>query len=180
MAARTTMAGLIERLRRMVGDPAGTEQAWSDAELQDALDVRRRDERQVELHGSPTIGPGGTVAWLEYSAERGDWEAGAALQDASWGTLTPSAEDGLRGSWRLAESAAPPVRATGRSYDLAGSAADVLLEWAAREKAAMDFSAGDQRFERSQRVRQMVELARVMRQRQRPMRCRVASHADRR
>ncbi|HSV73612.1 MAG TPA: hypothetical protein VLH79_07620 [Chthonomonadales bacterium] len=168
MAARETMAGLIERLRVEIGDPAGGEAVWSEEELQAALDRRRTDARYVPLAPVESVAPGGAISYMAYRADAGDWEEGAELVDGGWATLEPETADCLNGRWTFAESVPPPVLLTGARYDVAAAAADVLEAWAARVKLEFDFTTGDQRFERRQKLAGLLAAARLQRARQAP------------
>lgn len=155
MAARETMAQLIERLRVMIHDPAGDTATWGDEELQQFLDEHRKDVRREEL----VVKPNADGSFTDYYATYGYWEADATLEDAGGSKLTPASFEWIVGHWTFASSTPPPVYATGKVYDLYGAAADVLEAWAAREALEFDFSVGDQRFARSQKRQALLELA---------------------
>ncbi|MCC6727896.1 MAG: hypothetical protein IT208_00995 [Chthonomonadales bacterium] len=165
--ARSGMAALIARLRGLVGDPAGSGAAWTDDELEQALDARRREARYLELEPMPERAAGGAVTYRLYRAPCGDWEADEELVGARYEPLTPAESDPLAGRWAMAQEVRPPVRLSGKTYDLCGSAADVLEAWAARVKLEFDFAAGDLRFEPSRKAAALLELAARLRGRQR-------------
>ena len=165
---RETMEGLVGRLRLEIGDPAGDGAVWSDDALEAALDRRRTEVRYLELTPVESVAPGGAVSTLEYRASEGDWEEGAELVDGCWAALTPETADGLSGRWTFAGSVPPPVMVSGARYDVAAAAADVLEAWAARVKLEFDFTTGDQRFDRSQKLAGLLAAARLQRARQRP------------
>ena len=48
MAVRASMADLLTRLRRLIGDPAGASQVWDDQSLQDYL-----DKQGIKPNGPP-------------------------------------------------------------------------------------------------------------------------------
>ncbi|NOZ27968.1 MAG: hypothetical protein GXP39_07950 [Chloroflexi bacterium] len=163
--ARTTMADLITRLRRLIND-SGTSQTWTDDELQDFLDARRLDVRRARLRPETTWAAG-TVTYTDYYADYGDWESDAVLEDADGDDLTPSSSDWLTGHWTFADQD-PPVFITGKSYDLYAAAADVLEAWAAKVALEFDFDADGGRFRRSQKREALLELAKRYRRRSRP------------
>ncbi len=136
MAARASMADLIGRLRRMIGDPAASA-VWTDEELQDALDARRRDVRYEQLTVAETVQPGGQVVWLDWWAQDGDWESDAKLYGPTYAELTPATSDYLTGHWTFAAHQAGPVYVVGKTYDMPGAAADVLEEWAGRARTTV-------------------------------------------
>jgi hypothetical protein len=61
-----------------------------------------------------------------------------------------------------------PLFVDGRSYDLAGAAADALEEWAARLARAYDVSSDGQSLARSQQARALLAAAQQFRTQQRP------------
>jgi hypothetical protein len=151
--ARVTMSELLRRLRRLIQDPAGTEQVWEDDDLQDALDNHRREARYARLSEQPTILPNGSVQYLIFVAGIGDWEQGAELTDASFNVLTTGiTTDLLTGRWTFATAPNRPVRVTGFHYDLHGAAAEILEAWIAREKCAVDTVIDGLAIKRSQRI----------------------------
>ena len=180
MAARATMAELIGRLRALIGDPAGAGQAFDDQTLQDYLDRRQTVVRYAPLRAESSPRPGGAVDYLDYYADVGDWEADETLYDGSYSILIPASADRLTGHWTFVSSQPPPVMIVGKSYDVYGSAADVLEAWAATEKLNFDFEADGQSFRRSQKVTALLALAREYRHRQQPVSVRmVRTDADR-
>lgn len=162
--ARPTMATLITRLRRAVGDPAGASQTFSDDELQDFLDAHRLEVRTVELEPVRSVASGGAVSYLEYMAPRGSWEDSPVLQSNSYAPLTPASSDLLRGRWTFATNTLAPVYITGQVYDLYGAAVDALLAVSATASQEFDFAEDGQSFTRSQKhagvTRQITEYAR--------------------
>ncbi|MFN3652350.1 MAG: hypothetical protein ACK47B_22470 [Armatimonadota bacterium] len=162
------MAPLLSRLRGLIGDPAGAGQAWSDDELQDVADGCREEARYLPLAPEETRAAGGGAAYLSFSAPTGDWEEGPELYDATYQVLIPAISDCRAGRWRFETEPARPVTLTGRTFDLARAAAEVLEAWAARVKREYDFASSDQRFERGQQARAMQELAALYRRRARP------------
>ncbi len=170
MAVRASMAEVISRLRAMIGDPAGASQVWDDQTIQDYLDRWQGIARYAPLRPEPTYAPGGVVEYLDYYADRGDWEADEKLYSSTYAELAPAASDRLTGRWTFAASQVPPVYIVGKSYDLYGASADLLEAWAAREALSFDFEADGQTFRRSQKREALLTLAREYRRQQRPLR----------
>jgi hypothetical protein len=168
---RASMAELIDRVRGLIGDPAGASEQFNSQAIQDALDRRRRDVRSLELAYGETIQPGGAVAYLDYYAPGGltDWEADAALQyGGTWAAVTPASSDWLAGHWTFASSQPPAVYLTGKTYDVYAAAADLLERWAATVARAYDFDEDGQRFRRSQQREGLLAVAAQYRAQQRP------------
>ncbi len=134
------MADLISQLRGMVAvgtaDYAvGTANFWDDDQLALVLDHNRRDAISVLLQAEPTRIGGGTLSWNDYYAPQPWWEQtvdgssvfvvrdglGAIQGTAGWSA------DYRRGLVTFSTNRLGTIYyATGRIYDLYGSAADVL------------------------------------------------------
>ena len=167
--ARATMAPLINRVRGLIGDPAGPEQAFTDDEVQAALDRTQLLVRYAPLRPLPSLLPGGIVEYRDHVADLTDWEDGELLTDAAYQPVTPVMADRLAGRWSFASPGVnPPVLLTGATYDVFGAAADLLEAWAAKVKLDFDFTADGQSFARSQKAKALLELAASYRRQQRP------------
>jgi hypothetical protein len=162
------MAGLIARVRHLIGDPAGGSQEFDDETIQVALDQHRRDAWYWPLQQVPTQTPTGTL-YLDYYANVEPWEDGAVLVDAGWNVVTPSLAEPLLGHWRFSANQNPPLYLIGRLYDVYAAAADLLEAWAAKAKLEFDFSTDGQSFHRSQKAEALRQLAAEYRRKQRPM-----------
>lgn len=157
---RATMAALIARMRTLIGDPAGASQQFSDDAIQDALDRLRTEQRHVPLQPSPTFVPGGAVTYRDYYAGDEYWEDDVLLQDAAYNTLTPDVAEPIVGHWHFAsQPVAFAARATGKTYDIYGSAADLLDSWAAGNALDFDFTNSKTSFARSQKFAALTALA---------------------
>lgn len=172
MTARATMATLIARVRRLIHDPSGVEEVWTDEEIQEWLDAHRLDVAMLPLEPIWSI-VGGAVMTLDYIAPYGHWEADALLSDAAGAELTPASADLLVGRWTFAAHT-PQVYLTGKSYDPYAAAADALEARAAQVALAYDFSADGASFQRSQQGEALLRLARQYRGRSRPIVVRLA------
>lgn len=160
MALRSTMTALISRLRRLIGDPAGSDQVWPDEDLQDALDAHRREARYARLREIETITAGGAVEYKIFAADVTDWED-AALVDSSFAAITPNTSDLLTGRWEFTTAPNRPVMISGFYYDIYGAAVEVLESWLGLLKssnAGVDFTADGLTVKRSQKVEQLQTL----------------------
>lgn len=173
MALRSTMAPLIAETRRLIGDPAGASEVFSDADIQDSLDRRRRDISRLEMIAVSTVAVGGITSYLDYYTDGGHWEQDAVLQDPNFKVLTTSTSpvaitlaDYLTGRWTLSASQDPPVIITGKQFDLNGAAADLLEEWLSRVKLEFDFLSAGRTFKRSQQIDALLSLSERYRRRQ--------------
>lgn len=139
MAARATLAELVTEVRRMVGDKTEP-YTFDDDDIRAALDARRDDVSMMELRPAATIAPGGAVVYLDYFAPYGAWEQGETLQGPGFAVLTPLTAERMIGVWHFAENQYAPVFLTGRAYDLAAVAADLLEVKLQRIGDGFDFS----------------------------------------
>lgn len=157
------MAGLIGRLRQLVGDQVSPERPpkWSDEELQAVLDRHRSRWFDLELTPEPDV----TGLYLNFSANgRGNWEGdtvgvGYSIRDGSLTARVPSSHDLAVGWWTFAASTDPPLYLTGYSYDLFGAAAEVLSMEAASGKASVkSFSADGFTVQMEDRTQEIVAM----------------------
>lgn len=166
MATRETTANLIRRLRRLIGDPSGSDSTWQDEDLQDVLDNHRREARYARLCEVETIAANGSVTYKVFKADLGDWEGSETssvpeLVDSSFNVLDPEGyeEDLLTGRWVFTEAPNYPVHITGWYYDLYGAAVEILEAWMASLKCAVDASARGVSARNSQKVDHLEALA---------------------
>ncbi len=159
--ARESMIRLIDRVRELIGDPAGAEQTFADDQIERALDVHRWEVRYKRLTPLPTY-QDGRVLYLEWLAESGDWEEDAQVFDSRFQALTPAAVDPLNGRWTFTESQGD-VFLNGKMYDPYGAAADLLETWAAKTAVEFDFEADGASYKRSQKSQALRALAKEYR-----------------
>lgn len=165
--SRTTMATLITRCRRYVGDVSSPEH-FTDDEVQDAIDEYRYTVRYAMLRPGPTLEPGALYNWTDYYADRENWEDDLQLTWNDFSVLTPATSDNLTGHWTFnlaAPGQYPVVRITGKYYDLHAAAADLLEQWAnALAPTMYNFSSDGQSFSRFQVIQSMRDAAERHRQ----------------
>jgi hypothetical protein len=75
------MAELITQVRTLIGDPARTDQAMTDQEIQNAMDVHRWEARYMPLGGLVSY-EAGVAVYKTWQAPFGQWEGDAVLSDA--------------------------------------------------------------------------------------------------
>lgn len=154
MAIRSGMQPLVDRLRRVIGD-IGTTEVFTDDDLQAALDERRSEASAVALLEDAVLSGDPTT----FRAPYGLWEADAVIASGS-GPLTPDVSDPLNGVWSFDAAPGTTLYLTGRTYDLWGTAANLLEEWAARVSLEFDFGTDQQSFNRSQKRENLLAVAR--------------------
>ncbi len=141
------MADLILRTRDLMGDnPAvQTNRAFTDQQVQDALDRERLD---VNISDWRELLPfysvvSGAWVWTEYydPSNYGDWESDAVLYNAGLTLLTPTTSDLLTGHWSFGTvNQSPPVFVVGKTYDVYAAARTLVLRWIALVAQQFDFS----------------------------------------
>lgn len=159
------MAQLISLVRSLIGDPAGTNQVFTDDEIQRSLDVHRWEFRYLPLKPIPLVVSGNTE-YREWYSEEGYWESDATLCDSSYNELTPSSSDYLTGRWEFSISQ-DSVLISGMVYDPYGAAADLLEMWVAKVAIEFDFDADGASYKRSQKGQALKSLAEQYRKQQR-------------
>lgn len=158
MAIRTTLAELIDYTRQLIGDEVTPGQAprFSDPQIQRALDRRRLDVRYEALMPQVTL-TATAYQYLDYYSEYGYFEDDVSLIGPNYQAVTPTTAELLLDTahWVFPAGAGvgqyPPVFLAGKSFDLYGTAADLLETWAGSlATTTYDFSADGASFKRSQ------------------------------
>lgn len=148
--ARNTLAALITKTRQLIDDTDPSCYAFTDDQIQDALDDRRDEARYYALTEHETISQGGgTTTYLTFTAPVGAWES-PALVDSTYTTLTPATSDLWTGRWTFSTEPKMPVMLTGFTYDVYGAAGDLLLNRATNAADSFDVSADGLSVSRSQ------------------------------
>lgn len=167
MAARSTMASLILRIRDLINDPASTSQVWQDQQIQDVLDESRVDVINGVMTARATFS-GSTIQYFDYFTSAGSWEDGMTLRQYLTVLVTPSAIEPIVGHFTFSASILPPVFITGKNYDRYRAAADMLERWAAKWVMSYNMTVDGQNLARSQVVPALLNLAKQYRMKQRP------------
>ena len=155
MAARSGMANLILRWRRMVND--GGTAIWDNDEAQQILDGHRRDVWRERL-ATVTVEEDGSTVYKTYTSKFDNLEettggtavfrvydsGGTAIGTANY---TPDYERGV--IQFSADQAGSAYYLDARAYDLNAAAADGWLERMANVSGYYDFSSDGQSFKRS-------------------------------
>lgn len=174
-AARSTLAPLIQTVRMLTYAASGscdytigTANYWDDVQIQTLLDRHRLDIYRAPLAAIPAHVGGGTIRYTQYVAPYSDLEAtsgGTALfvVSNSIGDVSGTAAwtaDYARGVVTFAaDQRGTSYYLDARTYDLYGTAAELLRAWANYEKLSYDVSPDNQSFRRSQKPKQLRELA---------------------
>lgn len=166
--ARPTMAGVIERCRFELDDPAGPSQKFSDVEIQAVLDRHADHEFAEELRGVPEVISGGSTVWRNYQLRRTDYEDGLVLRNGAGSAIAGTAftyrPDGLL-TFAAPTTGGTIYYATGVSYDVPGACADLLEKLIGRYTLAYDVTMDGQSMMRSQIVKQLTDRVRQLRSR---------------
>lgn len=172
MPVRSSMADLITRTRRFIGDPVSATQHFADTDIQDALDDGHQFVvRYAPLRPGPTLQPGGLYDFLDYYSDVGNWESDEQLTWVDFSVITPTTSDRIAGHWVVPQQTPvgvyPPLYITGKFYDLHGAAADLLEQWAASlATTTYNFSADGASFSRGKIVDSLMALANTHRAKQ--------------
>jgi len=162
---RTSMAALVSRTRRYIGDKAGATEYFADQEIQDELDLQRHVIRYGSLRPEVTISTNGLYNYADYySIGIENWEDDYVLQWGDYSPLTATLSEPITGHWQFSNGQPggqyPPVWITGKFYDCHGAAADLLEQWAAGlATTAYNFVSDRQSFSRGQIIPNMQRLA---------------------
>jgi hypothetical protein len=155
---RASMDQLTDRMRSLIGDPAGQKQQYSDLQIQDRLDLHRKDHPYTRIKEQDDIAPGGGILWKTFWGPP-FWERDATLINSSYQPIVADDVNYLIGRWTFnAARTDTPLYAIGKTYDVYQTAADLLNDWLAALAREFDFSAGGQSFSRSQKFKQMQDL----------------------
>lgn len=172
MAARTTMAALILRLRGLA--QAGLNDYtvagvtyWTDGQLQDVLDAHRKDVYNHPLYVVEGY-EGGTAVYKEYHSGLTDLEAtsgGTAIfyitdgVGANIGTAlyTPDYNRGV--VTFAADTGGLTYYLYGRTYDLNAAAAEVWRTKAGQYAMAVNFSTDNHRIDRGKIIENCFAMA---------------------
>jgi len=178
----------------LIADPAGANQQFDDQTIQDQLDQNREDLWYYPLKVAPAIINAAStnnvpsMVFADYYSEGYSWwEADVILQGnststhAAWVVLTPVASDLIVGHWSFEASSLtqlfangtfpgqyPPVWATGKSFDIFATAADLCDIWSAYLAGKYDITVEGQTLKRSQLMQAKQTLANVFRRQARP------------
>lgn len=166
MPIRSGMQPLVDRLRKAVGD-TGSPATFTDNDLQDALDDRGVQVGAALLAGDHVLSGSPTV----FRAPFGFWEAGAVLASSS-GAVSPTASDPMNGVWTFTTAPGTALYVTGHAFDFWGSAANLLEERAARAAVEFDFGTDQQTFNRSDKRKGFLAVAKEYGRRALPSRSR--------
>lgn len=156
MAERASMTALIDLVKRLVNDPANA--AHSRDDIQAALDLHRVEARYEQLAAVPTW-VGGAAEYRVFDAALPYWETDGSFADATYDALTPATADWTAGRWTFAAAPTQPVYLLGWNHDPYLAAADLLEVRAAQLSEGYDFQTGPDSFKRSQRHKQLLEMA---------------------
>jgi hypothetical protein len=134
------MASLIAYARELLNDPSPTP-TLTDQQIQDRLDLNRRDVYNMELRFPDIISTDGSVIWTDFFSRLGFWEDGHTLQGPNWNLVTPATAEPLIGRWTFAVSQQTPIYITGKAYDMYGACAQLLTVLEGSLRQTMNFSA---------------------------------------
>jgi hypothetical protein len=154
----TTLDALVDRVRRLIGDPAGPDQHFDRDEIEETMNRYRYDAVRYPLHY--VLAPSGSGAERVYTT-LGWWAADTILKTGAGTVVTPNTIDAMSGSWSFTAPQIYPLYATGRTFDLYAAAADLLESWSAILSREHSVQIGDIKLERGQKRASLMELAKL-------------------
>jgi hypothetical protein len=162
------MAYIITKVRELIDDAAGADQVFSDQQIQDTLDARRRRIVREPLTPVSAVSPAGVTSYSEFYSRFGYWETDIVVQDGSYADIELDIDDAdyRVGKFTFLNPRNPPVFLSGVVYDLYGAAADMLEQWLAKVKTDYDFLSSGRTFKRSQQADGIERLMKMYRNRQ--------------
>jgi hypothetical protein len=166
MAVRSSMDYLIEYVRHLIDDDdADGEAYFTDQEIQDRLDLNRRNLYQTKLDAAPTLVSGGGTEYHDFHSTHPFWEKDVVLQDYQGTTLDPDTADYLTGHWHFTtEPDSLPVLLTGKRYDVYGTCASLLTALISKLRKEFNFTADGLTVQRITQVRDLQDQAALYRQ----------------
>lgn len=160
------MKYLVTKVRKNIGD-IETHKQYSDDEIEQALDIRRRDISYVPLvarqHRTPT-----SYVYKKFYAEAvpGFWETDAEITDGQYAILTPDDFDPINGIWTFNTGRTSAIAyASGVIYDVNAVSADLIENWFASVKSDFSFTRGQRTFNRGEQLQSFKQAADMYRSR---------------
>ena len=185
MAARSGMANLTRRLRRMVDDivVASETGVWDDDQLEDILDEHKIRVHREYLEMERTLVSASDYEYKVYHSRHGNFEEGGTAYfqvEGAGGTQRGTADysvDYVRGVVTMtADQGGSALYLTGWSYDLDYCAAELWRERAGMVSSFYDAAFGDQKVSRSQWFKHCQQMAEMYAQRAKPVVARGFQH----
>lgn len=159
------LQNLIVHVRLLVGEAeiedTGAEMVLTDEIIVAALRNNRQRVRYEPLIPHPTIGPGGSRVYREWTSATGFLADGATLVDFAYNVIPTDAidiADPLGGEWTLFSDHGSTLYLVGDRYDVLLTAADTLQMLRARFKAQVDATEVGASYKFSQALDRMEEL----------------------
>lgn len=170
MAVRSTMLSLINKIRGLIGDPDTGSAQFTTEQIQDELDNCRLDIFNEFLRPVFTY-VNGAMTYTDHFSRYGYWEDGETLLNNGLQVISATAREPLlqEAHWNFVAGQFPPIRATGKAYDIWRCSANLLERWiAATAQNTYDFSGHGKSFSRGQVQDNRWKLVLEYRMKQRP------------
>lgn len=155
-----TITHIRTQVRLLIDDTDAACYAYTDDQIDTALNLRRDEARYYPLTERETISAGGgDTTYLTFDAPVGWWENDAEIVNSSYNVLTPATSDWTNGRWTFSTEPTMPVMITGFTYDVYGTAGDLLLTKATQQSDSFDVSADGLTVSRNQKQANLKERA---------------------
>jgi hypothetical protein len=159
MAVRASMSYLISFVRELITDPAGADQTFTDIQIQDRLDLNRKDLYQDCLRSADSLQTDGTLFRLDWFSELPFWETDVVIQQVGGLAATPDDANYLVGKFSYDDNQSIPLVATGRVYDVYGVASNLLTIMTSELRDQFNWTADGTTVQRVAQVKDMQALA---------------------
>lgn len=173
MSIRSTMYELIRVIRGITASGTAdytinSYSYWSDSHLQTVLDRWRVDIYREGLQAIDSYAGGGTVQYLYYQSEYGNYEQTQGGSEIFWledgdgdkiGSASYSVDYGRGLITFAANTLGTAYYLTGRSYDLNKAAADIWRQKAAHYASLFSFSTDNHRIDKGALITNALKMA---------------------
>lgn len=160
MAVRPEMAYIITFVRDLINDPAGSDQQFTDQQIQDRLDMTRRDIYRECMVSRDTLLPNGTIEWHDFFTTLSFWEPGYVIQKGNGEVVTPDEDELLVGRFYFEDHMSQPLYITGKVYNVYRVAAQLITSWISVIRGQISsWTADGTTIQRAGQIRDMRNLA---------------------
>lgn len=158
MPVRATMQYIIDFVHTLIDVPG--EEPLADQEIQDLLDLNRKDFYQKPLKAAETLSLTGDNERHDFWASFSFWEEDAVIQDRRAGTVVTADEDNyLLGMWHFDDDQPLELVVTGKVYNVYWVASKCALRLVQTMRGDFNFTADGLTVQRIAQIRDLTSLA---------------------
>lgn len=161
MAIRSEMQYIIDFARELIHDvdTTGSNEFFTDQQIQDRLDLHRLDAYSLKLRAADTLVAGGTIEWHDFFAPYPFWEEGAVIQQLDGTTKTPDISDWRVGKWTFTTKQEQPLVIRGRCYNVYMAASKLAFQMMQEMRNQFNFTADGLTVQRIAQIKETQQLA---------------------